>query len=237
MLVSKAPPRTLYSSKGTSKNASRGSAQRRQPPAGGGGKSIAAVAALSNLAGDENSEDGSQDDKDYADQKSVLQSSAAKRRAAKGGRRAGGRRSSPTFLTDSINGNGGDLDESVAIPDFPRGGINGPRPVFCVCRQGNLSDEGMLKCTDCKELFHGSCVGVSAHTIRTALPLYVCESCLKQHPCKRRSPGTVLGTGLRIAHASAASALQGSQGLDHGAAGGDDDNGEPVALLPAQNQA
>ncbi|KAJ1815322.1 hypothetical protein LPJ75_002408 [Coemansia sp. RSA 2598] len=154
MLASKAPLRTSYSSKGTT---SKGGVQRRQSPTSGG-KSIAAVAALSHSVGGSDSGDDSRDEEEYADQRGCLELSAAKRRAGKGGRRAAGRRSSHVSLGEISNGSGsisssnaGGLDDGAeAKPDFPRGGINGPRPVFCVCRQSNLSDEGMLKCTDCK---------------------------------------------------------------------------------------
>ncbi|KAJ2388700.1 hypothetical protein GGI05_003712, partial [Coemansia sp. RSA 2603] len=43
-----------------------------------------------------------------------------------------------------------DLDISGDGSDIPRGGISGPRPVYCVCRRSTMSSEGMLKCTDCK---------------------------------------------------------------------------------------
>ncbi|KAJ2704821.1 hypothetical protein FB645_002930 [Coemansia sp. IMI 203386] len=222
MLVSKASPRAPYPGRSSGKNASGGSAQRRHPPVGGG-KSIAAVVALSNSVGGSDSEDDELDE-EHVDQKFVLEPVASKRRAGKGGRRAAaGRRPSHTLL-----------DDSEDLCDFPRGGINGPRPIFCVCRQGNLSEEGMLECTDCKELFHGSCVGVSPHTIRSALPPYVCESCIQLDPRRKRIPGTVLGIGSHIAHPSAVSALASQM---TSSAGDDDSDDHRVASLPAQSQA
>ncbi|KAJ2726464.1 hypothetical protein GGI07_000602 [Coemansia sp. Benny D115] len=94
---------------------------------------------------------------------------------------------------------GADTDNDAGS-DFPRGGVDGPRPVYCICRRGMLTGEPMLRCVDCRELFHGSCVAVPAQKIRTpAAPLYVCDACVQQHPRKKRVPGTILGVGSRVA--------------------------------------
>ncbi|KAJ1725803.1 hypothetical protein LPJ53_000064 [Coemansia erecta] len=145
---------------------------------------------------------------------------------------------------DSESDGSDDLDISGDGPDFPRGGISGPRPVYCVCRRSTTSSEGMLKCTDCKELFHGSCVGVAPHTIQQS-PLYLCESCLQQHPRRKRVPGTILGIGSRIASeaASTASARKTKKKQRAQADSLSDDDGNGVIYLrpnatsqPAGNQ-
>ncbi|PIA14023.1 hypothetical protein COEREDRAFT_89095 [Coemansia reversa NRRL 1564] len=61
--------------------------------------------------------------------------------------------------------------------------------VACVCRQPVVTSD-MLQCLECKDMFHGSCVGVSEDA-----PEYVCQECVHVDPRRRRTPGTILGTG------------------------------------------
>ncbi|KAJ2492967.1 hypothetical protein IWW37_000971 [Coemansia sp. RSA 2050] len=112
-----------------------------------------------------------------------------KPRGNKGGRRGPGQRDNELGSTsDALEG------DSDLVSAFV-----GPRPVYCVCRRSAIPGETMLACTDCKESFHGSCIDVDSNAIRSTKPLYVCEACLRQHPRKRRAPGTILGVGSKVA--------------------------------------
>ncbi|KAJ1897632.1 hypothetical protein LPJ66_003250 [Kickxella alabastrina] len=164
--------------------------QQRRHPGTGGGKCLTALAAYGGSGGHSDSEELS----DYNIDGAMAESGAfaVKPRGSKGGRRGPGQHEMPLSIEDVV------IDDNEDEFDFPRGGIDGPRPVYCVCRRGVISGERMLECTDCKELFHGSCVGVPLHSIREIVPLYVCESCLQQHPRRKRTPGTILGVGTKI---------------------------------------
>ncbi|KAJ2622966.1 hypothetical protein GGI26_002767 [Coemansia sp. RSA 1358] len=92
--------------------------------------------------------------------------------------------------------------------DFAHGGVDGPRRIYCVCRRGAAPDEPMLECSDCAEMFHGPCVGVSVHILRQSQQsrLFVCDSCLELHHLKPRIPGTILGVWGRVARSPNAAA-------------------------------
>ncbi|KAJ1932569.1 hypothetical protein FBU59_006326 [Linderina macrospora] len=62
-----------------------------------------------------------------------------KPRGGKGGRRAPGQR--------TVVGSADEADDGF---DFPRGGIEGPRQLHCVCRRGSAEGEAMVKCGDCQ---------------------------------------------------------------------------------------
>ncbi|KAJ1962853.1 hypothetical protein GGI12_002401 [Dipsacomyces acuminosporus] len=207
------PPRVPFSGKATKKhgfgkNPVIGSSSQRHH-ASSGGKNISPPAA-SNAVGEDDtdsescSEESSDDEHGNGRRNGNVDSGhhasfPVKPRGVKGGRRAPGQRSMLGSASDEEVL--GELKRGEDPFDFPRGGIIGPRQVYCVCRRGIISGQQMISCTDCKELFHGQCVNVADSIVgQQPAPLYVCRVCLEQHPRKKRAPGTILGTGEKIAH-------------------------------------
>ncbi|KAJ2816578.1 hypothetical protein FBU31_006526, partial [Coemansia sp. 'formosensis'] len=146
-----------------------------------------AVAAAAFLAGEEDRVGDVLGDGDVV--RGTVGSFLVKPRGNKGGRRGPGQRDPELSPASDM---ADDISESTCVTSV------GPRPVYCTCRRSATPGETMLACTDCKELFHGSCIDVSSNTMCTK-PLYVCEACLQQHPRKRRAPGTILGVGSKVA--------------------------------------
>ncbi|KAJ2882864.1 hypothetical protein H4R27_003147 [Coemansia aciculifera] len=162
------------------------SAAQRGGPRKDGKMPVVAAAAL--LAGETDNASDMLGDGDVV--RGTAGSFIVKPRGSKGGRRGPGQHDPELEATG---------DELNDISDLPSATAVGPRPVYCICRRSATPGELMLACTDCKESFHGSCVDVASNTIRSTKPLYVCDACLQHHPRKRRTPGTILGVGSKVA--------------------------------------
>ncbi|KAJ2446758.1 hypothetical protein GGF42_005611, partial [Coemansia sp. RSA 2424] len=210
--LSRSPPPLPLAPPSTAQGAYSGKEAKRQSPAKkppglgsaaprGGPRKAGKLPVVAAVAADNRLSDGD------AVREASLGSFPIKPRGGKGGRRGPGGQMVDPELEVASN----DLGESAAAAAATAaeatrsGSTGGPRPVFCICRRPAIPGETtMLACTDCKESFHRSCVGVPSNAIHNVAAPYVCSACLKQHPRRRRAPGTILGVGSKIAPAAGA---------------------------------
>ncbi|KAJ2635446.1 hypothetical protein GGF44_003327, partial [Coemansia sp. RSA 1694] len=215
--LSRSPPPLPLPPPSTAQGAYSGKEAKRQSPAKkppglgsaaprGGPRKAGKLPAIAAVAADNRLSDGD------AVREVPLGSFPVKPRGGKGGRRGPGGQVVDLGLEVASNA----LGESAAVAAAAvaataaaeatrSGSTGGPRPVFCICRRPAIPGETtMLACTECKESFHRSCVGVPSNSIHDVAAPYVCSACLKQHPRRRRAPGTILGVGSKVAPAAGA---------------------------------